>query len=221
MERLSTFAIRALAVVGSLLAVWLAATRPLGAEEAALWDHLVRPPFGEAFRAPDAWNGLLYSILAERSIGLLRLSEFSLRLPAVLAAAACGFFLWRTRRLVIAVVYIAGLAAGWFSTAQGGGVAIAFWAASLCWPARAGWLFGLALAASPFVAPLGLMYWRINEVERVIIPAVVTAFILLILPASHAGSADPADARPKFEREMNRRNAARGGGFQPPAPSGK
>lgn len=219
MERVYTVAIRSIAVAGVVFATSLAATRPLTVAEAALWDHLIRPPIQEALHAPDAWTGLLYSILAERSIGLLRLSEFSLRLPSVLAATVIAVMLWRNKSRFIGAVYILALAAGWFSTAQGGGIGLAFWAASLYWRSHAGWLLGLAIASSPLVAPLAFVYWRITEIERVVIPAVVTAFILLLFPASHAGSPDPSDARPKFEREANRRNAARGGAFEPPEPS--
>jgi hypothetical protein len=216
MERRYTVAIRALAILGVLVAAYLAATLPLGIEEAALWDNLIRPPLRDAFRAPTAWSGLFYATLAERSIGLFRLSILSLRLPAILAGAVVAFVVWRAQRPIVVVAYVVGLAAGWFSTAQGVGVALTLWALSVCLPAHAGWLFGLAIAASPMVAPLGLIYWRIKDIERVLIPAAVVAFILLIIPASHAGPADGQDSRADFHREANRRNAARGGAFQPP-----
>jgi hypothetical protein len=217
MEKAYTAAIRAIAAVGLAIAIYLAASAPIGIAEAALWDHLIRPPLREAYRAPNAWNGFLYSILAERAIGLFRLSTLSLRLPSILACGFCAWVLWRGLRPLIAVVYVVALAAGWFSSAQGIGVAVAFWSLGVHRPRHAGWLFGLALAASPFVAPLGLMYWRIRDIERVVIPAVVTAFIFLIVPSSAARRVEGPDSRPDFYREMNRRNAARGGGFQPPA----
>src|SRR5688572_10097362 len=96
MEKVYSASIRALAIAGVLLSVYLAATRALTFQEAALWSHLVRPPLREAFRAPDAWNGLLYSLLAERAIGIFRLSEFSLRLPAILSGAICAWIVWRS-----------------------------------------------------------------------------------------------------------------------------
>ena len=95
-------------------------------------------------------------------------------------------------------------------------VPFALWCAALTWPRYAGRLFGLSIFASPPFAVLGLIWWRIKDIERVIIPAAATALILLILPVSHAGPPPATDRRPDFQREMNRRNAARGGGFQPP-----
>jgi hypothetical protein len=108
------------------------------------------------------------------------------------------------------------VALGWFAIAQGYGLATAFVFLAIDRPRHAGWLFGFAIAASPIFAALAILWWRIKDIERVVIPAATTAFILLIIPASQSGRPDPADARPEFHRELQRRNAARGGGFQPP-----
>jgi len=221
MARASIVGIRTSAVLAFALAVYLAVTRPIGAGEADLWYQLVRPPLREAWHAPNAWSGLLYSIVAERFIGIFRLSELSLRSPALLSAAVAAGLIWKTRSLMYLVVYGVGVVAGWYSTAASYGLALALWCFALECPRQAGWLFGLAIAACPPFAVLGVTWWRINDVERVLIPAVVLAFILLILPASHAGPSPVPDPRPEFQRELNRRNAARGGAFQPPAGSMK
>jgi hypothetical protein len=221
MEKVYTASIRALAAVGLLLSLYFAATRALGFQEAALWSNLVRPPLKEAFLAPDAWNGLLYSLLAERAIGILRLSEFSLRLPAILSGAVCAWIVWRSKRPLLAVAYAVAVALGWFAAAQSYGLAAAFFFLAIDRPRQAGWLFGLAIAANPIFAALAVYWWRIKDIERVVIPAAATAFILSIVPASQAGRPNPADARPDFHRELQRRNAARGGGFQPPVPAMK
>jgi hypothetical protein len=118
---------------------------------------------------------------------------------------------------LIAVAYGVAVGLGWFATAQSFGLAAAFFFLAIDRPRHAGWLFGCAIAACPIFAALAIFWWRINDIERVVIPAAATAFVLLIIPASQAGRADPADARPDFHRELQRRNAARGGGFQPPA----
>ena len=221
MERLSTVAIRAGTGLGLVVALYLAASRPIGVAEADLWHSLIRPPLRDAWNAPNAWAGLLYSFLAERFIGVLRLSELSLRLPAILSGAVCAWLVWRTKSLLFLAAYVIGVGAGWFSTAAGHGLALMLWCLAVDQPRRAGWLFGLAVAASPPFAILGAIWWRIKDIERVLIPAATVALIILILPASHAGPSPAAGLRPEFQRESSRRNAARGGGFQPPANSNK
>jgi hypothetical protein len=183
-------------------------------DEARLWADLIRPTFRESVIAPDAWTGILYAILAERGIGVLRLSELTLRLPAMLAGMACGWAVWRRQSAFVAATYGAAAALGWFSTAAGQGIATAL---CLTIPRPSGWRIGLAIAFSPAFALILLIYWRIREIERITIPAVVTAFFLLLIPATHAGPTPTADRRPEFFQEANRRNTARGGGFQPPA----
>src|SRR4051794_14913742 len=160
MGKPSTVAIRTAAVAGLAVAVYLAATRPLSVDEARLWYDLVRPSLRDAWHAPDAWSGLLYAIVAERFIGLLRLSELSLRVPALLSGGACAWLVWRTKEPMFLAVYALGVAAGWFSTAAGHAIALVLWCVALDRPRHAGWLFGLAVAASPPFAVLGLIWWR-------------------------------------------------------------
>src|SRR3954451_18203157 len=105
MGKLSTVAIRAAAVVGLAVAVYLAVTRPLSVDEARLWYNLVRPSLRNAWHAPDAWSGLLYALVAERFIGFVRLSEFSLRLPASVSGAVCAWLVWRTKEPMFLLVY--------------------------------------------------------------------------------------------------------------------
>jgi hypothetical protein len=221
MGKASTVSTRLAAALGLLLSAYFAATRALSVDEAALWTHLVRPPLREAFRAPDAWSGLLYSLLAERVIGILRLSELSLRIPALLSGMVCAWIVWKSEKPLLTAGYLAAAIIGWFSAAQSYGLAFAFFFLALDRPRHAGWLYGLSLAAHPGFAGLAVFWWRIKDIERVVIPAAVTAFIILIIPASQAAPSSPADARPDFYRELQRRNAARGGGFQPPAPTRK
>jgi hypothetical protein len=202
MARAYTISTRALLAALLGITVYLSVTRPITAAEAALWDHLVRPPARVALVAPDAWSGLLYALLAKRAIGLLRLSEFSFRLPALLAEVVWFAVLLRAvprrRWPILLIAAGAPVALGWFSHDGRAGLALAF--ASLCWwrPDWAGLWAGLAIAAFPvFALPLAL--WGAVAatrrgfvvVERAVIPAIATAFILLIVPASHAGEAAP------------------------------
>jgi hypothetical protein len=202
-------------VLGLGVALYLAVTRPISPSEAALWQHLVRPPLREAAKAADAWSGLFYALLAERAVGLFRLSEFSLRLPALLSGAVCAWLVWRTPSFLLAIAYAGGVAMGWFSTAVGHGLALGLWCLAVMTPRFAGWLFGLAVTASPPIAALGIIWWKIRDIERVLIPAAATALILLLIPASHSGPRPSGDSRPDFYRELNRRNTASSGAFQP------
>jgi hypothetical protein len=217
MVRVSTAATRAAATAGLAIALYLAITQPLAAGEARLWYDLVRPSLRDAWQMPDAWSGLLYSIATERFIGIMRLSELALRMPALIAGSALAWLVWRSREPVFLLVYIVGIAAGWFSTAAGHGVALTLWCYALAYPRRAGILFGLAVAFSPPFALLGVVWWRLADIERVLIPAAALLLVVLILPFSHAGPVDFSDRRSDFHRESNRRNAARGGAFQPSA----
>src|SRR5581483_6564463 len=109
MGRLYTASSRIASVALFAVAVWLC-LRPITAGEAILWNDLVRPPLRTAFFAPDAWSGWIYAVLAKRAVGLLRLSEFSLRLPALLAG---GVWLALTpKRPLYAIV---PLLLGWFT----------------------------------------------------------------------------------------------------------
>lgn len=167
-------------------AVYLA-FRAITPREASLWDLLVRPPIGAAYLDPISWWGWIYAVPAKRAIGLFRLSEFSLRLPA-LVAGACYLALLPRRPLFV-IAGIAPVALGIFSTANGLGLSLALCAAAVRWPRAASVLLGIAVAASPVIAiPLVLAaLWKgIEAIERIAIPALVTAFILLILPLSRA-----------------------------------
>jgi hypothetical protein len=212
MERLYTVSIR-VAIVA--VAVWLC-LRPLTAAEATLWNDLVHPPLRTAFFAPDAWSGWVYALLAKRTAGLLRLSEFSLRLPALLAGAA--WLLLTPKKPLYALV---PLLLGWFTTAEGYGVSLALCTAAWRWRSAAPWLLGLAIGVSPlFAVPLGLyaVTRGIASIERVAIPALVTAFLILILPLSHA--AVPAKSSIGSREELALRNSVQPLRGQPAVISG-
>jgi hypothetical protein len=159
------------------------AFRPITVPEAMLWDDLVRPPFRDAFLQPSAWTGWIYAMLAKRTIGLFRLSEFSLRLPALMAGACYLALLPRRALLLIAAVLPVALGA--FSTAASLSLALALAVAALRLPL----LWGVAVACSPPVMlPLAAAsaVRGLRTFEKVAIPAIVIAFLLLIVPLSHA-----------------------------------
>jgi len=184
------------------VAVWLC-LRPITAAEAVLWNDLVRPPLRTAFFAPDAWSGWIYALVAKRTVGLLRLSEFSLRLPALLAGIA--WLALTPKRPYYAIV---PLLLGWFTTAEGYGLSLALCAAAWRSRSAAPWLLGLAIAVTPWFAVVLLVVFAvtrgISSLERIGIPALVTAFVLLILPLSHA--AMPAHSKLGSGEEFAIRN---------------
>jgi len=187
MERLSTASIKAFFLAALGVSVYLAITRPLTFGEATLWNDLVRPSARAAFFAPDAWSGWLYALLAKRTVGLFRLSELTLRLPAILAGIC--YLALLPRRQAFLIFGAVPVALSWFSIATGYGLALAFCAAAWRWQRVAPILLGLAIASSPvFALPLGIVavVSGLGAIEKVAIPALVTAFVLLIVPLSRA-----------------------------------
>ncbi len=207
----STNLARAILAATVALVVWRAATLPVSADEAAIWDRLVRADAASLLVAPGDWSGFLYGLVAKRAVGLFRLSEFSLRFPGIIG---CFLYCYAVRRIcgnrvwLLLAFCIPAALLGWFSFAGGSGLAIGLTALSLAFPRSAGLTLGLAVAACPQIgfvpltAAAGLLialgFWR--GMERVVIPAVAIGFVLLILPLSHAGSALPIPG-PPTERE--------------------
>jgi hypothetical protein len=196
--------------LGALFGVilWQAATLPLTAAEAVAWDKFVRPHLASLFVTPGGWSGLLYALLVKRAVGLFRLSEFTLRLPDVLAGGiylaaffrlACSVKIAR-HRWWLAPLAILPVFMHYFSFAGGLGIALGFCAMAVSYSRFAGLWFGLALAAAPqfgiFWAILAsgfLPLWGFwKGMERVLIPATATAFIFLLIPLSHGGQPLPS-----------------------------
>jgi hypothetical protein len=192
---------RAVLLAVLTFAVWRAATLPVTAAEAALWNRVVRPPVRELLVTPGDWSGFVYGLIARRAAGLFRLSAFSLRFPAVLGCilymGALGR-LCRDRIWLLAVLAVAPLFLGCFTLAGGAGLALGLTALGLAFPAGAGWWLGLALAAGPQIGfvPLtaALAFWK--GIGRVAIPAVAIGFVSLIFPLSHGGAPLPLPDRP-------------------------
>ncbi len=202
MKRLYTVSISVAMAALFGIVLWQAATRPVTVREAMLWDHLVRPPLRQAFLDAQAWHGLIYAVLAKRTAGLFRLSEFSLRLPALLG---CAVFLWTMRRrfpVAGTLTALAAFGAGWFSSADPHAVALAFCALAVANRSADAVFMGLAVATSPdfAIVLLGFTIWQVfrhdwSAVDRTLIPAVTIAFVLLIIPLSHAAVAAPVGIR--------------------------
>jgi hypothetical protein len=204
MEPLSTRSTKlALAAIAAVFAgeAWLAAVRPITPAEALAYDRFVRPTLRETFHQPSRNPDVLYTLLEKRSVGLFRVSEFSIRLPVLLAGGLYLWASWRLCRRSLLVVPLAVVPLAWqcFSTANGLGLAVALaaWALAAV-PKKLNWAavyLGLAVAAHlPFAIPAmilaAIIVWRNfrwdRAVEGFLIPALVTSFILLVLPLSLA-----------------------------------
>src|ERR1039458_10363351 len=189
-NRLLTRAARlALAVIVAVFTgeAWLAAVRPVTPAEALAYDRFVRPTLSETLHQPSRNPDVLYTLLEKRSVGLFRVSEFSIRLPALLAGGLYLWSIWRLCRRWVLVVPLAAAPLAWqcFSTANGLGLALALaaWALESAPKKlnRAGVCLGLAVAAHlPFAIPAAMIaaivVWRNfrwnRAVEGFLIPAI-------------------------------------------------
>ena len=192
--------------MAALLAVfageaWLAAVRPITSPEALAYDRFVRPPMRKTLHQPSRNPDVLYTLLEKRSVGLFRVSEFSIRLPALLAGGWYLWAIWRLCRRSLLVVPLAVAPLAWqcFSTANGLALALALaaWALEAVPKKlnRAGVCLGLAVASHlPFAITAAILaaivVWRNfrwdRAVEGFLIPALVASFVFLVLPLSLA-----------------------------------
>jgi uncharacterized membrane protein len=157
-----------------LLNVYRAATQSITIDEASTWSKFVSQPLAGFFLPYDANNHVLNSLLCGISVNLFGLSEFSLRLPSVLAGGLYLASAWRISVLLFGYSAWASLTAALLATdpilldhlsaARGYGMALAFWLTGVyCllraldekndqrnprFLFRAGVLFGLAIAAN-------------------------------------------------------------------------
>ena len=173
------------ALAGAILAfnVYRAATCSITIDEAFTYNRFVHPPFSRLLADYDANQHVLYTLLARATAGILGLSEFSLRLPAVLGGA---LYLWVALSLsravfgarpmllpAFALLTLNPLVLEHMSMARGYGAGQACWMAAVyqtvSWPPspspRQMRLLGLLLAASAgfnliFIPPaLALLIW--------------------------------------------------------------
>ncbi len=223
MERSSTVWIsrvgRVLLLALFAVNVYRAATQSITRDEAVTFDRWVRPPLRDVLPQPyDPNNHVLNTLLIKRTVGLFRLSEFSFRLPSLLGGALYLWAVYRLSRRLLGTgpLFLAGVALlslhplilDYLSAARGYGMALAFWmwALELTLEGRNLNLAGVCLGLSPAAnlaflwpaAALGIAFVAARRasmavVERFAIPAVVTGFILLVIPLSHAQPANLTD----------------------------
>jgi hypothetical protein len=202
--------------------VYRAATLPIHAREAYVYDRFVRPTTRQVFASELPNRDVLYSVLERRSVGLFHVSPFTVRLPSLLFALLYLRSIWRLgRRLLgtgwffLPAVALAGLPLtcwGCFSAANGVGAALALQmcAVQLALSVKpenlnlSGVCLGLSVGARlEFAIPAAVLALGILGIhrrwaawtDRVLITALVAALALLVLPLSHAHavSETPAD----------------------------
>ena len=196
----------------AVVAICLAVALPLTNQEGYAFVHFIRPPVRDLLGGFDPANHILETLLTKRAVGLLRLSAFSLRAADLVGLA---LYLRAVARLVrgrwwaIALAGAGYLALGYGAPGAALGLGLALWTCAL--EAAVGeapnlnlaglWL-GLSVAANFwFLIPgTGLAVWLAGKtgrfgpwMERVVVTATVTAFILLALPFSHATAGQLAE----------------------------
>ena len=189
--------------------VYRAATQSLTIDEAFTYHLYLAKNLRAILTEYDANNHVLYTLLAKLSVGLFGTSEFAIRLPSVLGGLVYFYAVFRVCWFFFADrwLFVAGVAAltlnpfvlDFLSAGRGYGLGLALWMLGLWFLLdgrleRAGAAFGLAVAANLTLvfpcAGLILAYaiwkkftWAI--VDRLILPAVVAAFIVLVIPLAN------------------------------------
>lgn len=217
------------ALARTALCAYRAATQSITVDEATTYLNYVREHWANVWSNYDPNNHILYSILAQLSVRAFRISEFSLRLPSVLA----GFFfvigihrvLERTvdsravRWIALLGLSTAPLVLDFSVAARGYGLSLALLAWAIYFSIRgrdvwAGALLGLSLAsnfniafpalgliACPLALDTGALSPRLRRCLFVALPAagVFLAICFPVLPRSEPRSFT-SESRPSMPR---------------------
>jgi 4-amino-4-deoxy-L-arabinose transferase-like glycosyltransferase len=220
----------AFAGIRLIFCIYRACTQAITIDEAYTYNRFLRGPWTDLYGRFDASNHVLYSILAKISVQSFGLSEFSLRLPSLIA----GFFLTlgifellrlctrslAVRWLALVALSVHPLLLDFSIAARGYGMALAFlvWAiffAMRCCFFASGVLSGLALSANLTMAfPIAGLWgavllldpvsWkdRLSNLAVVIAPA-ETIFIAICFGALRtAGRSDFYAGLPTFGKSV-------------------
>lgn len=197
------------ATARTALCAYRAATQSITVDEATTYLNYVRDHWANVWTNYDPNNHILYSILAQLSVRAFHISEFTLRLPSVLA----GFFfivgLYRVLEETVSSRAIRGIALLAFGTApllldfsvaaRGYGLSLALlvWAIYSCVTSHskrhdvcAGVLLGLSLAANFNIAfpALGLIAFRRGSLALILPAAAIFGTICYpLLGQIHSG----------------------------------
>lgn len=208
--------------------VFRAAMQSITPPEAATYNRFVGPPLRDALALTTANNHVINTLLARISTSIFHLTDLSLRLPSLLGGALYFWAVYRLARrhfgngplflAAVALLSLNPLVLDYLSMARGYGMALAFWmwALELLNPpvtARnlklAGMCLGLSVASSlAFLAPsVALLvvapHPRSLRVNHFLIPAFVTAFLILVVPLNHTDFATFNHGATSLRQTMN------------------
>ncbi len=136
MQRLFSFASIALLLLLLGVNVWRAATQSITHDEALTYQWFVSGSWDHLFNSYDANHHVLHTVLCKVFVGLLGLSEFSLRLASLLGGALYFWVVYRLSRLLFgetwrlllstATLSLNPYVLDYLSVARGYGMALAF-----------------------------------------------------------------------------------------------
>ena len=222
MARGSTIWIRlAQALLIGVLAfnVWKACNVPITTDEAMSYNEFASRDLQKFFGSYDANHHVLHNFLCRYTVRWFGVSEFSMRLPSLLAGAfyllliyrfACRLFDGWLFLVAVALLAMNPFVLDYLSLARGYSMALAFWMLALYWAwTRPGALYRIALALAfsvssnlaflfPALAllcvfiPVAIAEGRrpFEIVEQLLLPACVVAILILVLPLSKAQPSD-------------------------------
>ncbi|HEY3443202.1 MAG TPA: hypothetical protein VGK29_20765 [Paludibaculum sp.] len=205
----------AAALLGAAFAyyVWRAATLSITTDEAFTATSFVTPPWLQILTTYDANHHFLHSYLCKLVTSVFGIAPFALRIPALLGAALYLWSAWRLTRtlcgdspvmpaLCALLAFHPGLV-DYFSLARGYSLALGLLLYALAETNEQRWrrvslALGLAVAANAvFILPAAtwiavtLLTRRLwNQADSLIAPGAVAAFILMIVPVTHATEAN-------------------------------
>ncbi|MGJ5813306.1 hypothetical protein [Paludibaculum fermentans] len=189
--------------------VWRAATAAITTDEAFTFNEFVAPPLLQVLTSYDANHHVLHSLLCKAAISLLGKGDLRFRLPALLGTLLYLWSVWRLTRqrlgntpLMAATALLLAVHAGlidYFSLARGYSLGMGFLVYAMAETGveryrRASLGLGLAVASNPvYIVPAAAWIlsvlvtkrlWR--RVDELVAPGLVTALVVLAIPASRA-----------------------------------
>ncbi len=199
--------------------VWKACNVPITTDEAMSYNEFASRDLQKFFGSYDANHHVLHSFLCRYTVRWLGVSEFSMRLPSLLAGAFYLLLIYCfARRLFDGWLFLVAVALlamnpfvlDYLSLARGYSMALAFWMLALYWAwTRPGTLYRIALALAfsvssnlaflfPALAllcvfiPMAIAVGRrpFEIVEQLLLPACVVTILILVLPLSKAQLSD-------------------------------
>jgi hypothetical protein len=193
--------------------VYRAATQNVAIDEAFTYSEFLAGPLSDLLNKYNANHHILNSMLTKLSISLFGLSEFTLRLPSLLCGLLYLIVSFRLCRLLFgegwqlpfsfALLTMSPGVLDYLSAARGYGMAMAFlllaiWQmvrydggpgrlerAAVCLAACVAANIAFAFACIPLAVVFALTLRRDEAIDRFLVPGLVVAFAIMVLPLTH------------------------------------